>query len=116
MNLSQVGAFVTKSITREERPGNPPTRIVETRSGMMNAIGLANVGLKRFLAEKMPLIQQMPLSGDRERGRAQLRRLCRNLLSHERSECDCGGRTQCIVSECLRRFDVWNRSGSFKRI
>jgi dihydroorotate dehydrogenase (NAD+) catalytic subunit len=60
MNLSQVGAFVTKSITREERPGNPPTRIVETRSGMMNAIGLANVGLKRFLAEKMPLIQQMP--------------------------------------------------------
>jgi dihydroorotate dehydrogenase (NAD+) catalytic subunit len=59
-DLSQLGAFVTKSITREERPGNEPTRIVETRAGMLNAIGLANVGLKRFLAEKMPVIRTMP--------------------------------------------------------
>jgi dihydroorotate dehydrogenase (NAD+) catalytic subunit len=60
MDLSQLGAFVTKSITREERPGNEPTRIVETRAGMLNAIGLANVGLKRFLDEKMPAIRKMP--------------------------------------------------------
>ncbi len=60
MDLSQLGAFVTKSITREERPGNEPTRIVETRAGMLNAIGLANVGLKRFLDEKMPVIRKMP--------------------------------------------------------
>jgi dihydroorotate dehydrogenase (NAD+) catalytic subunit len=60
MDLSQLGAFVTKSITREERPGNEPTRIVETRAGMLNAIGLANVGLDRFLAEKVPLIRKMP--------------------------------------------------------
>jgi dihydroorotate dehydrogenase (NAD+) catalytic subunit len=60
MNLSELGAFVTKSITREERPGNEPTRIVETRAGMLNAIGLANVGLDRFLAEKVPLIKKMP--------------------------------------------------------
>lgn len=60
MDVSQVGAFVTKSITREERPGNQPTRIVETRAGMLNAIGLANVGLKRFLSEKMPVIRTMP--------------------------------------------------------
>jgi dihydroorotate dehydrogenase (NAD+) catalytic subunit len=60
MDLSQLGAFVTKSITREERPGNEPTRIVETRAGMLNAIGLANVGLKRFLAEKVPLLKKMP--------------------------------------------------------
>lgn len=60
MDLSKLGAFVTKSITREERPGNSPTRIVETRGGMLNAIGLANVGLKRFLAEKVPLLQKMP--------------------------------------------------------
>jgi dihydroorotate dehydrogenase (NAD+) catalytic subunit len=53
MDLSQLGAFVTKSITREERPGNEPTRIVETRGG-------ANVGLDRFLAEKVPLIRKMP--------------------------------------------------------
>ncbi len=60
MDLSQLGAFVTKSITREERAGNEPTRIVETRAGMLNAIGLANVGLDRFLAEKVPLLKKMP--------------------------------------------------------
>ena len=60
MDLSKLGGFVTKSITREERKGNPPTRIVETRAAMLNAIGLANVGLKRFLEEKVPQIQRMP--------------------------------------------------------
>lgn len=60
LDFRRLGAFVTKSVTREERKGNPPTRIVETRAGMLNAIGLANVGLKRFLEEKVPLIRQMP--------------------------------------------------------
>jgi dihydroorotate dehydrogenase (NAD+) catalytic subunit len=60
MDLSRLGAFVTKSITREQRPGNEPARIVETRAGMLNAIGLANVGLDRFLKEKVPLIRKMP--------------------------------------------------------
>ena len=60
MDLARLGAFVTKSITLEERPGNEPTRIVETRAGMLNAIGLANVGLKRFLGEKVPLLRKMP--------------------------------------------------------
>src|SRR6266516_2003605 len=60
MDLSRLGAFVTKSITREERAGNEPARIVETRAGMLNAIGLANVGLDRFLAEKVPLLRKMP--------------------------------------------------------
>ena len=60
MDLSQLGAFVTKSVTREERPGNEPARIVEVRAGMLNAIGLANVGLDRFLIEKVPLLRKMP--------------------------------------------------------
>jgi dihydroorotate dehydrogenase (NAD+) catalytic subunit len=60
LDMSRLGAFVTKSITREERPGNQPARIVETRAGMLNAIGLANVGLQRFLTEKVPLIRKMP--------------------------------------------------------
>lgn len=60
MDLSRLGAFVTKSITREERAGNEPTRIVETRAGMLNAIGLANVGLDRFLKEKVPQLKKMP--------------------------------------------------------
>ena len=60
MDLSKLGAFVTKSITLQERAGNEPTRIVETRAGMLNAIGLANVGLTRFLTEKVPQLKKMP--------------------------------------------------------
>lgn len=58
-DLGQLGAFVTKSITLHERAGNEPTRIVETRAGMLNAIGLANVGLDRFLVEKVPGLEKM---------------------------------------------------------
>ncbi len=60
LELSKLGGFVTKSITREQRKGNEPSRIVETRAGMLNAIGLANVGLDRFLSEKLPQIRKMP--------------------------------------------------------
>lgn len=54
VELDRLGAFVTKSITLEPRKGNPPERTVETPSGMLNAIGLANVGLERFIAEQVP--------------------------------------------------------------
>ncbi len=60
MDLSRLGAFVTKSITRHERPGNEPARVVEVRAGMLNAIGLANVGLDRFLTEKVPQLSRFP--------------------------------------------------------
>jgi len=52
--LDALGAMTTKSITAEPRSGNPPWRILDARHGMLNAIGLANVGLERFLAEKLP--------------------------------------------------------------
>jgi len=56
--LSKLGALVTKSITREPRLGHPPPRTAETASGMLNAIGLANVGLDRFVAEKIPFLEK----------------------------------------------------------
>ncbi len=59
LDLSRLGAFVTKSITPEERKGNPPPRIVETRAGLLNAIGLANVGLERFVAEKLDGLREL---------------------------------------------------------
>ncbi len=65
VDLSKLGAFVTKSITREVRPGNEAYRIVETRAGMLNAIGLANVGLEVFLAEKLPQLKKMRETGPR---------------------------------------------------
>lgn len=61
VDLDQLGAFVTKSITREVRKGNESHRIVETRAGMLNAIGLANVGLDAFLAEKIPQLAKMKI-------------------------------------------------------
>ena len=53
-DLRWLGAVTTKSITPEERAGNDPWRIIDVPGGMMNAIGLANVGLGKFLAEKLP--------------------------------------------------------------
>lgn len=65
VDLSRFGAFVTKSVTREPRKGNESYRIVETRGGMLNAIGLANVGLQAFLAEKMPDLRRLRAMGPR---------------------------------------------------
>ena len=48
---TRLGGIVTKTITLEPRSGNPPPRIVETPSGLLNSIGLQNVGVDRFLAE-----------------------------------------------------------------
>ncbi len=58
MPFSSLGGLVPKTITAAGREGNPPPRIVETDAGMLNSIGLANVGLECFLAEKLPWIAQ----------------------------------------------------------
>ncbi len=58
-DLSRFGAFVTKAISKTPRKGNESVRIVETRAGMLNAIGLANIGIDRFLVEKIPLLEKM---------------------------------------------------------
>ena len=52
-------AFVTKTITPEPREGNAPARIAETEAGMLNAIGLANPGRERFLAETLPRLREL---------------------------------------------------------
>lgn len=54
VNIRCLGAFVTKAISPEARKGNAPERIVETTGGMLNAIGLANIGLDRFVEEIVP--------------------------------------------------------------
>jgi dihydroorotate dehydrogenase (NAD+) catalytic subunit len=58
----QLDAFVTKTVTSLPRPGNAPTRIVETEAGMLNSIGLANPGRERFLAETLPRLRALGLS------------------------------------------------------
>lgn len=59
IDLSKIGGIVTKSISLEPRKGNPPQRIVETSSGMLNAIGLANVGIEQFINEKIPFLEKI---------------------------------------------------------
>ena len=56
LDLRRLGGLVAKSLTLEPRIGNPPQRISETPSGMLNAISLENVGVEAFLAEKLPAL------------------------------------------------------------
>ena len=56
--LNRLGAFVTKSITLKPRQGNPPDRVIETPSGMLNSIGLQNVGVEEFLKKKLPFLRK----------------------------------------------------------
>jgi dihydroorotate dehydrogenase (NAD+) catalytic subunit len=58
LDLRRIGGFVAKSLTLEPRVGNPPPRIAEAPSGMLNAISLENVGVEAFVAEKLPAIPQ----------------------------------------------------------
>jgi dihydroorotate dehydrogenase (NAD+) catalytic subunit len=57
LDLAQLGGLVTKGLSPRPRKGNPPERIVETPAGMLNAIGLQNVGIDVFLAEKLPALR-----------------------------------------------------------
>ena len=59
MDINCLGGFITKSITLQPKKGNATPRIVETDSGMLNAIGLANIGLDAFIEEKLPVIEQL---------------------------------------------------------
>ncbi len=58
-DLSKIGGIVTKSVSLHPRKGNPPNRITETSSGMLNAIGLANVGLEAFIKDKIPFLKDI---------------------------------------------------------
>jgi dihydroorotate dehydrogenase (NAD+) catalytic subunit len=58
MDINLLGGFITKSITLQKRDGNDVPRVVETDSGMLNAIGLANIGVDKFITEKIPVIRQ----------------------------------------------------------
>jgi len=56
--LEKLGGFVVKGLSREPMAGNPPPRIFETAAGMLNSIGLQNIGARAFVAEKLPLLRK----------------------------------------------------------
>src|SRR5205085_7517456 len=59
VHLNQLGGFVVKGLSRDPMIGNPPPRLYETAAGMLNAIGLQNVGARAFLEEKLPRLRLM---------------------------------------------------------
>lgn len=59
VDLNRIGAIIVKGLSLSPTRGNPPPRIVETSCGMLNAIGLENVGLERFVEDKLPFLQRL---------------------------------------------------------
>lgn len=59
VDLNGLGAIVTKSVTLKAREGNPPPRMVETPSGMLNSIGIQNDGVDSFIKDKMPFLDKL---------------------------------------------------------
>jgi dihydroorotate dehydrogenase (NAD+) catalytic subunit len=59
VHLGKLGGFVVKGLSKEPMIGNPPPRLWETAAGMLNAIGLQNIGAQAFLEEKMPRLRQL---------------------------------------------------------
>ncbi len=60
IDISKLGAIYTKAVTLKPRPGNDIPRIIETPSGILNSIGLANVGIDKFISGKIPYLEQLP--------------------------------------------------------
>jgi dihydroorotate dehydrogenase (NAD+) catalytic subunit len=58
VSLQRLGGFVVKGLSREPMPGNPPPRLFETSAGMLNSIGLQNIGARAFIEEKLPLLNK----------------------------------------------------------
>src|SRR5581483_3817553 len=58
VTIDKLGAFVAKGLSKEPMPGNPPPRLWETAAGMLNAIGLQNIGAQAFLNETMPALRK----------------------------------------------------------
>src|SRR6202049_4479686 len=59
VHLDKLGGFVVKGLSKEPMAGNPPPRLYETPAGMLNAIGLQNIGARAFVDEKLPKLRKM---------------------------------------------------------
>jgi len=82
INVSNLGAIVTKAISLAPREGNKHLRITETKAGMINSIGLENVGIEKFLETKIPILKRnninyvMNIAGSTKEEYVQLAKIC----------------------------------------
>ncbi len=58
VDLNQIGGLVVKGLSREPIAGNPPPRLWETQAGMMNSVGLQNIGARAFVRDKLPALRR----------------------------------------------------------
>lgn len=59
LDLNELGGLVVKGLSREPMPGNPPPRLIETPAGMLNSVGLQNVGVDAFIRDKLPRLARL---------------------------------------------------------
>jgi dihydroorotate dehydrogenase (NAD+) catalytic subunit len=59
VDVNRLGGIITKSLSMKPRPGNPPRRITETACGLLNSIGLANIGVREFIDKKLPYLRTL---------------------------------------------------------
>lgn len=62
VDLNKIGAIVVKGLSLKPRLGNPPPRIMETAGGMLNSVGLQNIGAEEFIAEKLPYLRKFDVA------------------------------------------------------
>ncbi len=60
VDLAELGGIVTKGLSREPMEGNPAPRLYETEAGMMNSVGLQNIGVRAFVSDKLPALREIP--------------------------------------------------------
>jgi len=66
VDLNRLGAVIVKGLSLEPRAGNPPPRLAETPCGMLNAIGLQNIGVKAFIEQKLPFLKDFTTANNAE--------------------------------------------------
>ncbi|MDR2692631.1 MAG: dihydroorotate dehydrogenase [Chitinispirillales bacterium] len=108
VDFSDIGAIYTKAVTLEPRGGNPAPRLVETPSGILNSIGLANVGVEKFISDKLPFLKSLPcavvvnVAGSTE---DEYLRVIERLESVDASDVNGNGTVSTVnLSGLLRRF------------
>ena len=108
IDLNKLGAVVVKGITSVPWTGNSMPRIFETPSGMLNAIGLQNVGVDGFIDKKLPVPPQFRCSRNCQHLRGAGRRVSRGYGEIGRCRWGCCNRAQYLVPEpSLRRNEFW---------
>ena len=81
VDLLKIGAFITKGLSLKPRSGNPTPRVVETPGGMLNAIGLQNVGIEAFIAQKVPFLRSVENTTSPVSPGGSLRPVCGSMIS-----------------------------------